>query len=93
MMLDIFTRVGVFVPENKVDLVRSAALVGTKHNDVRRCVAELIGNPLFKDQIAFAPERVYTSAACTDRRYDETWTGDWWWNTQVRIYGLNICGG
>lgn len=48
------------------------------------CVRELIGNPAFKNEMAYAPERVYTDSRGETRRYDETWTGDWWWQTQVR---------
>ncbi|KAF8871026.1 hypothetical protein BD779DRAFT_1613985 [Infundibulicybe gibba] len=48
------------------------------------CIKELIGNPAFSDSVSFVPERVYTSNDGDDRIYDEMWTGDWWWNTQVR---------
>lgn len=49
------------------------------------CVGELIGNPAFKNEMAYAPEKVYTDSQAETRRYDETWTGDWWWQTQVRF--------
>ncbi|KAH9913718.1 uncharacterized protein B0H18DRAFT_887808 [Fomitopsis serialis] len=47
------------------------------------CVKELIGNPTFDGNIAYAPEKVYTEDAATIRRYDEMWTAEWWWKTQV----------
>lgn len=47
------------------------------------CVQELIGNPAFNGEIAYAPERVYTDIDGRSRRYDEMWTGDWWWEMQV----------
>lgn len=47
------------------------------------CVRELIGNVAVKNEMAYAPEKVYTDPHATTRRYDEMWTGDWWWETQV----------
>ncbi|KAI6006884.1 hypothetical protein EDD15DRAFT_2383857 [Pisolithus albus] len=47
------------------------------------CIRELIGNPAFNGNIAYAPEKVYTDCHGTTRWYDEMWTGDWWWETQV----------
>jgi hypothetical protein len=51
--------------------------------DPVECVKELVGNPAFKDFMSFVPERVYTNEKGTNRIYDEMWTGDWWWKTQV----------
>ncbi|KAH9951748.1 hypothetical protein B0H21DRAFT_775908 [Amylocystis lapponica] len=55
-----------------------------KRNPVE-CIRELIGNPMFKDHIRYAPEKLYTNELKRPdtRIYDETWTGDWWWDTQV----------
>lgn len=47
------------------------------------CVQELIGNPAFHGEIAYAPEKVYTDHHGTTRQYNEMWMGDWWWETQV----------
>lgn len=47
------------------------------------CIQELIGNPAFKDYLAYLPERVYTDEEGTNRQYDEMWTADWWWDMQV----------
>ena len=30
-----------------------------------------------------APEKVYTDPQAKTQCYDEMWTGDWWWKTQV----------
>ena len=51
--------------------------------DPVECVSELMGNPAFKDYISYVPEHVYTDEAGQDRIYDEMWTADWWWKTQV----------
>lgn len=51
--------------------------------DPVECIKELIGNPAWKDEIAYEPEMVFTDAAGTNRIIDEAWTGDWWWKTQV----------
>jgi hypothetical protein len=55
-----------------------------KRNPVE-CVRELLGNPAFRDIISYVPERAYADKAGTNRIYDEMWTGDWWWTTQVYI--------
>lgn len=47
------------------------------------CVEELIGNPAFKDFMAYGPERAYRDTAGETRVWDEMWTGDWWWEVQV----------
>jgi hypothetical protein len=47
------------------------------------CISELIGNPAFRDYTAYAPEKTYSDKYGRNRRYDEMWTGDWWWTTQV----------
>lgn len=52
--------------------------------DPLECIQELIGNPAFASEIAYEPERVYTDAAGENRMFDEAWTADWWWETQVR---------
>ena len=31
----------------------------------------------------YAPERVYMDEGRKERVYDECWTGEWWWETQV----------
>lgn len=51
--------------------------------DPVECVKELMGNPSFQDQLRFEPERVYEDEAGESRIFDEMWTGEWWWETQV----------
>jgi Plavaka transposase len=53
------------------------------YRDPVECVKELIGNPAFKNHMSYVPERVYKDEEGKVRVYDEMWTGDWWWETQV----------
>lgn len=47
------------------------------------CVRELMGNPLFRDCIRYAPEKHYADHAGKTRIYGNMWTGNWWWDVQV----------
>lgn len=47
------------------------------------CVKELLEDPRFKDDIRYAPEKMFTDETMRVRAIDEMWTGDWWWATQV----------
>lgn len=58
--------------------------------DPVECVAELIGNPTFRDAMHYTP--IQEMAADNDdideepdRFFEEMWSGDWWWQVQVRI--------
>ena len=53
------------------------------YRDPVECVRELLGNPTFKEQLAYAPTKLYRDAKGTERHVDEMWTGDWWWKMQV----------
>ena len=53
--------------------------------DPVECIKELIGNPAFKDHMRFKPERVFTDANRKNQKFDNMWTCEWWWDTQVRI--------
>ena len=53
--------------------------------DPVECLRNLIGNPSFREHMAYAPEKVYTDKEGRNRQYDEMWTGDWWWETQVSL--------
>jgi hypothetical protein len=55
-------------------------------------VKELIGNPRFKEFMRYAPKRHWTSNRRKFRVYDEMWSGDWWWRTQVStvIYCVKV---
>ena len=63
--------------------------------DPVECIRELIGNPAFREYMAYAPEKTYTDKYGWNRRYNEMWTGDWWWTTQVSrahyFFKLNLC--
>ncbi|KAJ7693514.1 hypothetical protein B0H14DRAFT_3100718 [Mycena olivaceomarginata] len=53
--------------------------------DPVECVAELIGNPMFKDAMRYAPEKLFTDEAGTDEVVNEMWTAQWWWEIQKRL--------
>ncbi|KAJ7643557.1 Zn-finger domain-containing protein [Roridomyces roridus] len=53
--------------------------------DPVECIKQLMGNPLFKEHMAYTPERAYTSAKGTARVLDEMWTGNWWWDIHKRL--------
>ncbi|KAK7018916.1 hypothetical protein R3P38DRAFT_2714788 [Favolaschia claudopus] len=52
--------------------------------DPVECIKELMGNPAFRDHMAYAPERVYSSSDGNEetRIIDEMWTAEWWWKIQ-----------
>ena len=56
------------------------------HRDPVECVKALIGNPAFKEYISYVPERVYIDDEGKVRVFDEMWTGNWWWDTQVWLF-------
>lgn len=62
--------------------LRSEVLQRWKRDTVE-CIKELIGNPAFRDNLRYAPQRVYEDEDGTNRLFNEMWTGDWWWDTQV----------
>jgi hypothetical protein len=49
-------------------------------------IQALWSNPTYVDQMVFAPRRLWSSHDRSSRLYNEMWTGDWWWETQVSIY-------
>lgn len=53
--------------------------------DPLECVQGLIGNPTFRENLSYAPQKVFTAGSGTTRIYDEAWTGDWWWTMQVSM--------
>jgi hypothetical protein len=57
--------------------------------DAVELVQSLISNPLFKHEIAYQPEKVYRDKSGKIHVYDEMWTGEWWWETQVS--NLDCC--
>jgi hypothetical protein len=48
-------------------------------------VAELIGNPLFANDMSYAPCQRYSDEGRLHREYSEMSEGDWWWDVQVCI--------
>jgi hypothetical protein len=54
------------------------------HQNPVECVQELIGNPMFKQHMKYAPYRLYMNKDSTDQCWDEMATGSWWWGIQVR---------
>ncbi|KZP30194.1 hypothetical protein FIBSPDRAFT_908162 [Athelia psychrophila] len=53
--------------------------------DPVECVKELLSNPSFRENMSFAPEKQYRNSDGTNRVYNESWTGDWWWDTQDKL--------
>ena len=51
--------------------------------DPVECIKDLIGNPAFQDLMSYVPQRAYTDAEGKNCIFDEMWTADWWWDTQV----------
>ncbi|KAG8706171.1 hypothetical protein FRC09_002544 [Ceratobasidium sp. 395] len=48
-------------------------------------IRDILGNVLLKDDMHYAPEYHWTAEDCKTRVYSETWTGNWWWNMQLRL--------
>lgn len=72
----------VFEADGKTPIVEELEL--WRRNPVD-CIRELIGNPAFRESMAYAPEQVYEDEKGESRIYDEMWTGDWWWKMQVNL--------
>jgi hypothetical protein len=58
--------------------------------DPVECVRELMGNPMFKDVLKYAPKKAYLDPEGKNRIYDEMWSADWWWDTQVSNMVIGI---
>ena len=84
-MCDIVTITGNVENEDGVHMEEN---VEVWRRDPVECVKELMGNPVFKDHMSYIAERVYLDKGGKVRIFDEMWTADWWWNTQVSV--LNI---
>ena len=61
------------------------------HRDPVECVRELLGNPEFKDNMGYTPQRIYTNADGTNQEYTNMWTSSWWWETQVSLAANDKC--
>ncbi|KAJ7799073.1 hypothetical protein B0H14DRAFT_3886214 [Mycena olivaceomarginata] len=53
--------------------------------DPIECVRELIGNPMFRNAMRFAPEELYMDEKGEIQVFEEMWTGDWWKEIQKRL--------
>ncbi|KAG1868599.1 hypothetical protein F4604DRAFT_1881515 [Suillus subluteus] len=53
--------------------------------DPVECIKDLIGNPLFKDHMVYAPAQAYTDSAGLHRVIDDMWTADWWCDKQKML--------
>ncbi|KAJ7274667.1 hypothetical protein C8J57DRAFT_1062559 [Mycena rebaudengoi] len=53
--------------------------------DPVECVRELIGNPIFRDVMKFAPEKLYADEKGEVEIINEMWTANWWWELQKRL--------
>jgi Plavaka transposase len=52
------------------------------------CIKDLIQNPAFENDMAYAPERVYRDKGGTNQIVDEMWTASWWWDVQVMLVAM-----
>lgn len=69
--------------------VKAVETIELWKRDPVECIRELIGNPVFRSNMAYAPEKHYTDSTSTNAIYGEAWTGEWWWNIQVHLLCLN----
>ncbi|KAG8727038.1 hypothetical protein FRC10_006493, partial [Ceratobasidium sp. 414] len=53
--------------------------------NIMEVVLNIMANPAFKDYIRYAPQRHWTTADRQSRVYDNPWSANWWWRTQMRI--------
>ncbi|KAJ3823454.1 hypothetical protein F5880DRAFT_1482181 [Lentinula raphanica] len=51
--------------------------------DPVECIKELMEDPRFRNSMRYVPEKMFTDDTMKVRAYDEMWTGDWWWATQL----------
>ena len=54
-------------------------------HDPIKCIQDLIGNPALREHLAYQPEHVYADSQRANCIIDDTWTADWWWNTQASV--------
>lgn len=48
------------------------------------CIRDLIGNPVFREVMRYAPERLYEDAERESQVINEMSSAAWWWKLQVR---------
>ena len=54
------------------------------HRDPLELIQGLWSNPTYVDDMVFAPRKLWSCHEKSSRLYNEMWTGNWWWNIQVR---------
>ncbi|KAF7372663.1 hypothetical protein MVEN_00129500 [Mycena venus] len=52
------------------------------YRDPVDCIRELMGNPVFRDVMRYAPERVFEDEDPKSEVINEMWTAAWWWKLQ-----------
>ncbi|KAJ7080850.1 hypothetical protein C8R44DRAFT_836592 [Mycena epipterygia] len=57
---------------------------GNRVDENDKLMSEDLDNPAFRDHMAYAPERVYSTKEGHEesRIFDEMWTTEWWWKLQ-----------
>jgi len=71
---------GELMPPEKLELWR---------RDPVECVKELMGNPMLKDSLKYVPEWHFLDKEGVNHVFNEMWTADWWWDTQVNLFSTN----
>ena len=77
----VVTAQGNIIEENRSCIVEELELW---FREPVECARELLSNPAFEDYISYTPEHMYSDSKGKERIFDEMWTADWWWETQVR---------
>ncbi|KAJ6560916.1 hypothetical protein B0H10DRAFT_1966807 [Mycena sp. CBHHK59/15] len=52
------------------------------YRDPVDCIRELMGNPVFRDVMQYAPQKLFEDVAGKSEIINEMWTADWWWKLQ-----------
>ncbi|KAF8193195.1 hypothetical protein K438DRAFT_1589717 [Mycena galopus ATCC 62051] len=52
------------------------------YRDPVDCIRELMGNPVFRDVMQYAPQRVFEDQEGKSEVINEMWTAAWWWKLQ-----------
>ncbi|QRV81665.1 hypothetical protein RhiJN_09680 [Ceratobasidium sp. AG-Ba] len=53
--------------------------------DIEHVVRDIMAHPGFKDDMVYAPIKIWTSPEKKERVYGDMWTADWWWKMQIRL--------
>lgn len=52
--------------------------------DPVECVREIMSNPALAASLQYEPQKIFSNLKCEEQIYNEAWTGEWWWDAQVR---------